>query len=1010
MMARVRGAPWLAARGDTGGSPHADRRAHAGPLHRREPGPEVALLGGDRAPPLSLLRRLQPHVHPWPLRRPRRGVLADREPRGALGRRGRALPRDQRARRLRLREPPHAARPRALRGRTGEVRRDHRRRRWDRERPGAAAPRREPLLAGARRQRRAALGARSGRQLGPGRAHPRGRRLAPADPGPEVARRDARRLRNGHRRHQVLLDAADGARRDPGRGLAHRLDGRARLRGLPARREPRRRALGAHPGRGQALRDPPHRAVGPAPDGGRHLQLRLRHDAREQPLRGHGPRAAGGGEGGGLRREAGARAHPRAGRRAQARGDRARGRPARHRARGTLAGRERGPQRRARHERRLLAAAAQEHRLRLGADRARAAGHPASRSAPGRAARGDGRADALPRPEEADAEGPGVTTQRAMRSRVGAWCAAFALAALLGAALPARGGEAQPADLALTGGAVYTLDPARSWAQAVAIRGGRIVYVGSDAGIAAFIGPKTRVVALTGRMLLPGFQDAHVHPVSGGYELTLCDLNDLPTRAAVVEKVRACAAQPRGEWLVGGGWALPIFPGGNPDRALLDELSPKRPAYLSAADGHSAWVNSRALALAKIDAKTPDPPNGRIERDPKSGEPTGTLRESAADLVENLLPKPTPAELEAGLRRALAYLNRLGITAVQEASADRPGLEAYRAMERRGELSLRVVAALGTATIAEELPPEKRADPAAIVASLVALRSEFASPRIRPTAAKIFADGVIEARTAAMLEPYLDRPGFRGEPNYSPEQLDALVAALVRQGFSVHIHAIGDRAVRISLDALEAAGARRGAGSARHQLAHIEVIQAEDMPRFRTLGVIANFQPLWAYADPYIIDLTLPALAPETVRRIYPIGSAERAGAPIAFGSDWSVTSPDPLSGIQVAVTRQGLDGKPEPFLPDEAIRLDTALAAYTIGSAYALGIEAETGSIEVGKLADLVVLSHDLFALPPGRIASAKVLLTLLEGEPVFRDAAFAWDARGRPGQRAGAAVSGGR
>jgi predicted amidohydrolase YtcJ len=575
------------------------------------------------------------------------------------------------------------------------------------------------------------------------------------------------------------------------------------------------------------------------------------------------------------------------------------------------------------------------------------------------------------------------------------WRVALARAAGLAAALvaaAAAAAEPEPADLALVGGAVYTLDAARSWAEAVAVRGGRIVYVGSEAGVQPFVGEKTRVVALGGRMLLPGFQDAHVHPVSGGLELGLCDLNDLATQAVVTEKVRACAASQPGEWLVGGGWALPIFPGGNPGRALLDELSPGRPAYLTAADGHSAWVNSRALALAKIDARTPDPPNGRIERDPASGEPTGTLRESAMDLVAKLLPRPTPAELEAGLRRALAYLNRLGITAAQEASADRAGLLAYRALERSGELSLRVVAALGSARIAEELPPEARADASAVAARLAALRAEFAGRRLRPTAAKIFADGVIEARTAAMLDAYRDRPGWRGEPNLPAGELEALVAALVRAGFSVHVHAIGDRAVRMALDALEAAGARRGAGGPRHQLAHIEVIQPEDMPRFRKLGAIANFQPLWAYADPYITDLTLPALAPATVQRIYPIGSAEAAGAPLAFGSDWSVTSADPLRGIQVAVTRQGLDGTPEPFLPQEAIRLDTALAAYTIGSAFALGLEAETGSIEVGKLADLVVLSHDLFALPPGRIATAKVLLTLLEGEPVFRDPSLAW------------------
>jgi hypothetical protein len=570
---------------------------------------------------------------------------------------------------------------------------------------------------------------------------------------------------------------------------------------------------------------------------------------------------------------------------------------------------------------------------------------------------------------------------------------AAALLALLAVSAAARAGDPTPADLALTGGAVYTLDAARSWAQAVAVRGGRIVFVGSDAGVRPFVGEKTRVVALAGRMLLPGFQDAHVHPLSAGIELGLCDLNELPTREAVVEKVRACAREQAGPWLVGGGWGLPLFPGADPGRALLDRLVSDRPAYLSAADGHSAWVNSRALALAGIGAKTADPANGRIERDPRTGEPTGTLRESAMELVARLLPQPAPEERREGLRRAVAQLAALGITAAQEANADRAALETYREAERRGELRLRVVAALGTANPAEkELAAGEREDPEAVAARLAALREEFAGPRLRPTAAKIFADGVIEARTAAMLQPYLDRPGQRGEPNLSPERLGALVAALVRRGFSVHIHAIGDRAVRMGLDALEAAGARRGSNGPRHQLAHIEVIHPDDVTRFRTLGVIANFQPLWAYADAYITDLTLPALGPERSAWIYPIGSVERAGAPLAFGSDWSVSSPNPLAGIQVAVTRQGVDGTPDPFLPGEAIELPAALAAYTIGSAFALGHEAETGSIEVGKLADLVVLSHDLFALPPGRIASARVLLTLLEGEPVFRDPGLAW------------------
>ena len=569
-------------------------------------------------------------------------------------------------------------------------------------------------------------------------------------------------------------------------------------------------------------------------------------------------------------------------------------------------------------------------------------------------------------------------------------CAALALAAL--PSHLAGASEPVPADLALTGGAVYTVDAARSWASAVAIRAGRIVYVGSDAGVRPFVGEKTRVIPLEGRMLLPGFQDAHVHPVSSGIELSQCALNDLESREAVVAKIRDCAGAPSEEWLVGSGWSLALFPNADPGRELLDGIVPDRPAFFAAEDGHSAWVNSRALALAGIEAGTPDPANGRIERDPTSGEPTGTLRESAVDLVARLLPTPSAQELEDALRRSVAYLNSVGITALQEASASQEALEAYRALDRRGELSLRVVAALGTATIGEKLGIDPAKEPERLALRLASLRSEFTGRRLHPTAAKIFADGVIEARTAAMLEPYVDRPGQRGEPNFPPEQLDALVAALVRQDFSVHIHAIGDRAVRLSLDALEAAGARRGAQGPRHQLAHIEVIHPSDFPRFRKLGVIANFQPLWAWADPYITDLTLPALSPEAARWIYPIRSVEAAGATVAFGSDWSVSSPDPLAGIQVAVTRRDPEASTPAFLPDETILLTSGLAAYTIGSAVALGLDAESGSIEVGKLADLVVVSHDLFALEPTRIASARVLLTLVEGEPVYRDPAFAW------------------
>ncbi len=547
-----------------------------------------------------------------------------------------------------------------------------------------------------------------------------------------------------------------------------------------------------------------------------------------------------------------------------------------------------------------------------------------------------------------------------------------------------------PADLVLSGGAVYTVDPARSWAQAVAVRAGRIGYVGTEAGVKAFIGPKTRVIKLAGRMLLPGFQDAHVHPISGGVELALCNLNDLPTAAAVLDKVRECVKEMAGKpWIVGGGWVVTQFPDDHPKKHALDAIATDKPIYLDDSDGHSAWVNSKALALAGITKDTPDPKNGRIERDPQTGEPTGCLRESASYLVG--APEPTDAERLEGLRRALALFGKYGITAVQavaeadagSAADSTASLSTYLEAEKRGRLTARVVAALGTDS---GRGPEQ-------VDDLVKLRSKFTTSRVKPVAAKIFADGVIEPRTAAMLEEYTDRPGWRGEPNFSPEALTALVGRLTEADFNVHIHAIGDRAVRIGLDAFEAAQAKATIRGLRHQMAHLQVIDPADITRFRSLGVIANFQALWAYADDYIVDMTWGGLGPERSRWLYPIGSVVRAGGMLALGSDWSVSSPNPLEAIQVAVTRQGLsEPKRAPMVPEEAIDLPTALAGYTIGSAYANNLEKETGSIEVGKAADLVVLSKNLFDVPASEIAKQTVLLTLLEGEPVYRAPELAW------------------
>jgi predicted amidohydrolase YtcJ len=535
-----------------------------------------------------------------------------------------------------------------------------------------------------------------------------------------------------------------------------------------------------------------------------------------------------------------------------------------------------------------------------------------------------------------------------------------------------------PADLLLTGAAVYTMDPARSWAEAVAVRGGRIAFVGTTKEAQAWRGPRTRVVELPGRMILPGFHDAHVHPVSGGVELAQCDLNNLPTSEAVVAKVRDCAARlGADEWVVGGGYALPAFAGGLASKDVLDPVTGGRPAYLTSADGHSAWVNSRALAIGGVDASTKDPENGRIERN-ENGEPVGTLRESAMRLVGRHVPPPPAALRLEGLRLALGQLNRAGVTAVQEASASRAYLETYRDAEKQGVLTARVTAALGTD---DARGPEQ-------VDDLVRLRTEFASARVRPVAAKIFADGVIEGRTAAMIEPYLDRPGFRGEPNLSRDKLTALVRRLAAAGFNVHVHAIGDRAVRETLDAMEAARPEADGRDLRFQIAHAQLIRPEDGARFRRLGVIANFQPLWAYADSYMKDLTWPALRRELWAYLYPMRSLVRSGAVVAFGSDWSVSSLVPLEGIQVAVTRQSPDEEAsEVMQPDEVIDLPEALAAYTIGAAYAMGLEKQTGSVEVGKRADLVVLAENLFEVPARRLGKTRVLMTLVDGEPVYED-----------------------
>ncbi len=537
------------------------------------------------------------------------------------------------------------------------------------------------------------------------------------------------------------------------------------------------------------------------------------------------------------------------------------------------------------------------------------------------------------------------------------------------------------ADFVLDGAAVYTVDAVRTWAEAIAVRGEEIVYVGTSRGAARYVGPRTRVVNLAGKMVLPGFQDAHLHPLWAGIEQLHCMLYDLTTLEAYVRAVADCAAtHPEEPWIRGAGWDMAVFPGGIPNRRPLDAVVSDRPVFLASKDGHTAWVNSKALEAAGITRETPNPPRGRIDRD-ADGEPIGSLQESAIELVSKLVPPTTPEQAREGLKLAIRQLNALGVTSVLEASAplgDAQGfdmLDTYRDVDRSGGLTARTVISL-------TWNPEKGDEQ---IQDFVRARREYTQGHVRAHTVKIFQDGVIEAKTAAVLEPYVGTEGDTGMALVEPEALKRIVTEIDKAGFQLHFHAIGDAAIRQVFDALEAARVANGVRDSRHHLSHIELFNPADIPRFRELGAVANFQPLWAMADSYVKELTLPLLPPETHRWIYPIGSVLRSGAVVAFGSDWSVSSANPLEEMEVAVRRADWKNPDAvAFLPEERIDLRDAIAAFTINAAYVSFQEDRTGSIEPGKLADLVVLDRNLFAIDVNEISEAKVLMTLLGGMPV--------------------------
>jgi predicted amidohydrolase YtcJ len=566
-----------------------------------------------------------------------------------------------------------------------------------------------------------------------------------------------------------------------------------------------------------------------------------------------------------------------------------------------------------------------------------------------------------------------------------------------------------PAELVLTGGPVYTPDaagrrmvpaaaPGGRPVTAVAVTGGRITAVGArgDDRIAELTGPRTEVVSLRGRALLPGFQDAHVHPAFTGVTMVACNLMDAATLPDALAVIGAYArAHPEQEWITGSGWRMEWFPGGLPDRRALDAVVGDRPAYLVNRDWHGAWVSSAALARAGIDAGTPDPPDGRIERD-ADGTPQGTLHEGAAGLVGALVPEPSLAQRVAGLLLAQRHLHARGVTAWQDAIiGDYLGaldpLPAYLAAAAAGQLTARVRGALwwdrgrGAGQLPEILARRERAEAAAAAGERAA---RFAAGTV-----KIMQDGVAENQTAAMIDPYVNPVScheglHRGRSHVDPQELRAYVTALDAAGFQVHVHAIGDRAVREALDAFEAARAAHGERDHRHHIAHLQVVQPADVPRFAALGVTANMQALWAAHEPQLDELTVPFLGTERSARQYVFGELRDAGARLAAGSDWGVTSANPLKAIHVAVNRAlpgatGADA--EPFLPAQRLDLAQALAAYTLGSAYVNHLDSETGRVRPGFLADLAVLAADPFAGRADDIGNISVEQTYVSGERVF-------------------------
>ena len=534
-----------------------------------------------------------------------------------------------------------------------------------------------------------------------------------------------------------------------------------------------------------------------------------------------------------------------------------------------------------------------------------------------------------------------------------------------------------PVDLIVYNGRVLGPDGQPSDAQAVAVRGNTIARVGGSRELRRLRQSHTVEIDANGGSILPGFNDAHLHFISGGLGLERVNLLDATTLDEIKAKIAAFAASnPTSPWVIGRGWYYEPFVGGLPTREILDAIVPDRPAYMTAYDGHTSWVNSRALALAGITRKTPNPKNGVIVKDPKTGEPTGVLKESAKSLVSSHLPEVTKDQKMRALRNAIAAAHEVGLTSIQNAHGDAEEFALYDELRRAGDLNIRVYSAVSVdATLT-----------AADADALDALRAKYGNdPFFRTGAIKLMGDGVIESHTAAMLAPYSNAPGT-GTANFTDAQIRDIVTMMDKRGWQVMIHAIGDRAIRQALDAFEHAASINGPRDRRHRIEHIETTDTADIPRFKALGVIASMQPFHANPNPNQINVWTANIGDERASRGWIYGTLRKSGARVAFGSDWPVVTVDPRFGINMALNRTTPEGTPPGgWYPGEKMPLADVLAAYTSDAAYASFDEERKGRLAPGQLADIVVLSKDVFALAPAKVMDAVVTHTIVDGKVVY-------------------------